>query len=284
MISGRVFLAAAAALFIAMGSSEGLAQDATQAEDSYRLQLRLAPSVWLASVDATTTTGPMTFPLDFTLDDLFDRMEFAGALHGEIGKKRWTLIADGSYVRLKQTTTPVQSDVPDLPTVVNDSTSVDQTMNMTLVDILLAYRVGEHLGSLTPVNGKRGLQAFELYGGLRANFQQQDIQVLQGEPSLGREVDEYWVDPLIGVRFYADTGPRWGVLFRGDVGGFDVSSSTVWSVAGTVMWRVSDLVDLLAEYRYQDTDYANDEAGDAAYAFNGNVHGLLLGLNLNFGR
>jgi hypothetical protein len=65
------------------------------------------------------------------------------------------------------------------------------------------------------------------------------------------EDSQWWIDPLIGLRFHADLSDRWQLFGHGDVGGFGIGSASdfTWEAALAAGYRVSRSWTLALGYR-----------------------------------
>jgi hypothetical protein len=232
--------------------------------------LRLAPYLWAVSLDATNTVGTemgdVSVPVDVSFGDIFDLVDIAFSAHFEVGKNRWTGVADVSYVKLG-TGVEVGGDAPP-------GTEAGYEFVMAAGELWASYRVN-------PLSDN---WAFEFLGGIRYTRQDMDISITVGDPGFGGGFDENWVDPIVGARYVTLFGrDKFFFNARGDIGGFGVGADFTWNMIGGLGWRVSRLIDIALQYKYLDVDYKNGESGTTDYfAFDGNEQGVLLGVNFNF--
>ncbi len=86
-----------------------------------------------------------------------------------------------------------------------------------------------------------------------------------------------WVDPFVGFRARYQIDDQWHFAFRGDVGGFGVSSDLTWSLFAAVGYQYSDRITVECGYRYLATDY---RAGDFVYDLA--IKGPFIGVAIQF--
>ena len=101
-----------------------------------------------------------------------------------------------------------------------------------------------------------------------------------GVPDVIEELDENWVDPVVGARTLVDISGRWLFQTRFDVGGFGMGSEFSWQALGTVAYKFSDSFTLRAGYRHLDVDF--EEEGERAFIYDVGTGGLILGANFKF--
>ena len=77
------------------------------------------------------------------------------------------------------------------------------------------------------------------------------------------------------------TGNNFMVTASAEVGGFGIGSQFAWSTTGVVGWRCSRPVGITLGYRYMSVDYKDPgPAPSDSFAYDGNLHGLMLGILL----
>jgi hypothetical protein len=99
----------------------------------------------------------------------------------------------------------------------------------------------------------------------------------------GTDIDEtasnWWIDPLIGIRVGAGLTERVGIVFAGNVGGFDIGSASKfsWETLAYLDWRFGETTSLALGYRALGLDRRKGEAQADII-----MHGPLLGLIFRF--
>jgi hypothetical protein len=91
---------------------------------------------------------------------------------------------------------------------------------------------------------------------------------------------EWWIDPLVGMRIFADLTDRFQLSAAGDIGGFNIGSASqfTWEAQGFMGYRVSDRWTLALGYRAIGIDRPKGSA-----AFDGTLHGPVLGAVFRWG-
>ncbi|MBI1285647.1 MAG: hypothetical protein GC183_15190 [Thiobacillus sp.] len=212
-------------LAIAMLSAlPALAQDAT---GEWR------KSVYLygmgVAIDGEAQIGPLSVPVDVSISDMFDALDFGAMAAYRIENGTWSFSADVTYMDLGFSETTQQRRA---------SVSLD-TDQLTIMGTV-GRRVSPRLEALF------SLAYFDL-------STQLDVRVLQQQVSASRDVD--WVDPLLGLNYRAPFGDKWNLDLRGDVGGFGVGSDLTLHGWVKLVHQNSESFSWYFGYRYIGYDY-----------------------------
>lgn len=187
---------------------------------------RLAPYLWAANLDGTTTIAGRDIDFDASFDDLVSSLEAGGALRFEAETETWGLFADGFIVKLKE----------DQQTAVG---TLDFSVKQEIMEGGVTYRVSEQL---------------KIYGGAR--YQKVDTDVTL--PAIGdRGAGDSWADGIIGLQWEPVKTDKWALAAHADIGAGD--SDSVWRFGVGGGYHFNDTVSLLLAYRYLDTDYESDQ-------------------------
>lgn len=211
---------------------------------------------WFTRLDGDMTFRGTTIPVDVPFDKIFDNLKFTFMGLVEVGKGRWSFMADLFYAKLE----------PSVSTHVAD---FDSQIEQFIGNFAVFYNVLEN-----PTT------RLDVYGGVRVNWMETDVDI-QGKGPLGksfsRTADDTWVDPIIGVRVHHDLNEKWFLRAVADIGGFGIASDLTWQGMASLGYRVTENASLGLGYRGVGTDYSN---GNATYDVIS--HGLLLGLEYKF--
>ena len=211
-------------------------------------QFRLAPLyLWAVNISGDQTIGPITVPLELDFDDIFDSLETVFTVNFEaIHNNQWGFWVDLSYIDIKDSQGPVTVDFQN-----------------TLAEVDGLYRVasGEHI--------------IDVLFGLRYTDQETKV-----EPT-PLSVSQNWVDPIIGARWWWNFAEGWGLIVRGDIGGFGVGSDFTWQALALVDWQPFKNVSFVGGYRalYQDFE---DDSSSKVFEYKATLHGPLLGVNIKW--
>jgi hypothetical protein len=228
--------------------------------------LRVTPYYWFSNLGVAETldgengkniVGDFSVPVEDTL------LENSWAMRLEFGKSRYRGIVKLSSANMKNTTDHIES--------LGDSTLVlpgKYDFTWTTAEFFGAAQVGPFKQNY----------AIELYGGLRYVHQEQTVE---SDSLPGRaDVDESWVDPVIGARFYIKPGRRWWTTFHSDVGGFGIGTNFTWTLGGELGFVIIKNLDISLAYNYQEIEYDNGKTGAERYIWdNGVQQGWFFGLS-----
>ncbi len=172
----------------------------------------------------------------------------------EVGKGRWSFMADVFYAKLE-------------PSTSNRLGSFDSQIEQFIGNFAVFYRVVE--------NQTTHLDAF---AGARVNWMETDVDIkFTNDTTLSGSADKTWVDPIIGVRFHHDLTDKFFIRALADIGGFGISSDLTWQGMAAVGYRITDKASVGLGYRGIGTDYTS---GGTTYDVIS--HGLLLGFEYKF--
>ncbi len=68
-------------------------------------------------------------------------------------------------------------------------------------------------------------------------------------------LNEWWLDPYVGLRARYNLGGAFYLTAKGDIGGFGIGSKLTWQLSGALGCQVSRSVSVEMGYRYLYTDY-----------------------------
>ena len=255
-----------AALLCAAGPVAPRAADALVSEG---WQVQLTPYFWALAMDGNTRVRGIKGEPDVSFEDIWDNLDYAVMLEGEVRKGRFGMFANVIY-----------ADLGDTQNV--DGFYVKGEATVSWAGFGGFYRLGPwtvlpEAGTLAPK------VVVDPYAGVRYTYLDLKLEVRNGGPQ-GSD-DQDWVDPFIGVRTLWQIGPKWSVTALGDIGGFGVGSDFTWQAAGLVGYSFDlfgdDNARLLAGYRALYQDYSSG-SGDNEFEWDMTLHGPVLGLAIAF--
>jgi hypothetical protein len=236
------------------------------AADSDAFTLTITPYAWFAGVTGSVGVAGADSHVDASFLDILDQTDSIIGLFGRAEVRRGRLggFVDGGYMRL------------GIDNIATRLGNVDERFEMALVDFGLLYRVGQW-----PSDGGRPSLALEaLVGGRYVHLSNTfDFDFLGS-----RTQTKDWVDPIVGGQARVDLSDRWGLLLRGDVGGFGAASDLTWSAAGLVSYqfnlgRVQS--EIFAGYKAIGEDYSSG-SGLRKFTWDTVLHGPLIGMSFTF--
>lgn len=209
----------------------------------------VTPYIWGSGMSGKTAVGTAAGPLEADVDvgfsDILSNLKF-GAMMSYRGDRSdgWVVMADAIYMSLEA---DKRSNVG--PVLVDTTVGVKQTA----LEVDAGYRVNEQV---------------TVFGGLRYNKVDADLDVIRSGPGAGASRSagkgDSWTDPVLGVAARLPVSDGWSVGLRGDVGGFGVGSDLTWQMMASANWKVRDDLEVVLSYRYLDADY---EGGSGASLF-----------------
>ena len=145
------------------------------------------------------------------------------------------------------------------------------------VDAVLAERLAQERARLDAAEANEVTKAKARVAQAEKRLSKALSQELENRLPTSRSGDQWWVDPIIGLRTQINF-TRWLFLaLQGDVGGFGAGSEIAWFASGSI--GVNFTRNLFAEmgYRYFYMDYVkNGLIYDAAQS------GLFMGVGVKF--
>jgi hypothetical protein len=273
----RVGAALVATLALGMVGSPAGAQDVAPAADHW--ELSLTPYLWATALKGDVGVGRrIDADVDASFKDIWDNLNGALMLEGELRKGRFGLISDTIY-----------ADLEDDAATAEDRLKVDAKAKMFIQSLAGTYRVGTW--RLADTGAGPLAVTVDPYAGLRYTYLDAELKGRLDLPDLGvaarrtAESDEHWVDPIVGVRTAWTLGERWSLVLAGDVGGVSTSDQYSAEAIGLGGYRFGlfgeNNANLFAGYRVLKQKY---EDGDGRHRFEWDVtiHGPIVGLKVTF--
>jgi hypothetical protein len=206
-----------------------------------------------AMIEGDAQVGPVQVPVDVSMSDFFDNLEFGAMAAYGIENGTWSFAGDVTYMSL--------GGGKEGP---RGLTSARLDTDQTTVMLTVGRRVTPHLEALV------SLAYFDVNADLRA-------RVLQQVATASRDVD--WFDPLIGFRYVVPMGGKWSYTLRGDIGGG--GSDLTWHALTRVTRQNSDRFGWYLGYRALSYDY-EDGSGLNSVRFDLTQHGPGAGISISF--
>ena len=197
-------------------------------------QFEVAPYVWISGTAGTLDVHGRSTSFDIgpgnVIELLFEGNALAGAGFFSARYERFFGFVDAFGAYLKDS---VDAKVPTRFCCV--SVTAVQRARPVIVDVGVGYQLGEWTlpKRLRPVS-------LGAYVGMRYSHFGIDLAAGVGAGNFQRQVaasDEFnWADPLIGLRGEIPVFDRLSLGYRGDIGGFGVSSDLIWGVEGDLRY------------------------------------------------
>jgi hypothetical protein len=217
-------------------------------------EVRTALYGWGTMLDGDVTLRGIDAPVDVGFDDILHNLDYAVMGVVEIGRGKWSFMADLFLAKL---------GVGGLEGNLDYETQLNQFIgNFTMIRNIID---DPHT-------------RFDIFAGARVNSMDLDLDIKTNR--LGTFSDSQsktWVDPVIGARFQQELSDRFFIRALADIGGFGVSSDLTWQALAALGYHISDAASVAIGYRGLGTDY---EDGDFGYDVIS--HGVLLGFEYKF--
>lgn len=227
-----------------------------QAGDDWKYSIE--PYLLGASIEGDATLGRAAgVPVDVSADQLLENLEASFMINFEARfDNGWGFIADYGFMDLGADTTVGFGGV------------LDASVRQVVFEAIATRRLDITAGRFEVIGGIRWWD-----NEIKASF---DPAIWDG--SLNTEINEDWVDPVVGLRWTRGLSNRWQIRLRGDIGGFGVGSDFSWSASAAVFFQMGERMFLDLSYKALYVDYANDKPGnEGAFAYDTTTHGPLLG-------
>jgi hypothetical protein len=159
------------------------------------------------------------------------------------------------------------------------------TANFAFIEFGPAYTI---LDVPSPKPGGRPILVDALVGGRFMYFY--DSITVTGNQGLRQRKGSAttdWVDPFVGGRFFVPLAGPVDIVFRGDIGGFDLGSKLAWNVIGgfqaDLPWHPGvAATTLTVAYKVLDFDYSTRDARGQTVSEALNMRGPAIGLGFEF--
>ncbi len=231
----------------------------TSSEDKW--QFLVEPYLMFPNMNGQVGIGDLpAVPVDANPGDVFEKLHMGAMLYLEARNNQWSINSDLVYMDLQQDITPCK--------LINSGTA---TVKQTIWEVAGLYRL---------------LSFLEVGLGGRLNYLVTDLEAVRnvfpiGIEDLSGHHSKTFVDPIIIARLTTDIEGKWLFQFRGDIGGFGISSDLTWQLQGYAGYRFTKLFQLSVGYRILGIDYNKGEEAKH-FIFDMNEFGPVIRLGFNF--
>lgn len=224
-------------------------------------QVEVTPYLWFAGEHGKNRLGTLApvQDIDRSIGDMFDNLEAAAYVSGNVRVGRFVALADINYA--------VTEDKLDSPRLFPPPLYGRERIARITGTVAAGWELFE--------NDRVTLDAF---GGVRYTRVETVSKLRFNGVFAGRfskTID--FADPIVGARANVALTDRISLNAYGDIGGFHVSSNLTAQAMATVEYHVTDHLSLLAGYRYLTIDF---EDGDTLLDVD--VSGPLVGATFRF--
>lgn len=211
-----------------------------------------------AAIDGTAQIGQVEVPVDVSISEVFDALEFGAMAAYRIEDGTWSFTVDTTFMGLGGSDTTLGG-------LLRGEMDVDQFTLMGTV----GRRLTDNLEFLF------GFAYMDLSTDLKVNGTVGGVVDLEAS----RDVD--WIDPTVGLQYGLPLGEDWRLNLRGDIGGFGIGSDLMYQVLATFRWQMSDTTGFVFGYRLISFDY--EEGKDQNYQhYDLTEQGPLAGVTISF--
>lgn len=219
---------------------------------------RAAPYAWLSAMEGDVGVGPLSTPVDISMQDTLDSLDMTFMGLFEAGYDRWSLGVDVMYAKFSQ-------DI-DAGGRLFDSFRFEQ--KQWFITSAVRYRVID-----------TGDYYMSVYAGARVTVMEVDLtgRLANGGGQKTRGDSSTWVDPLVGIAGQADLGQHWFFRYSADIGGFGVNSELIWNAFAGVGYNFTESASVIVGYRGLGIDYSNGPLSLDVIS-----HGPVLGAEIRF--
>ena len=240
-----------------VSADKGLATE----NDNWRFVIE--PYLMATNIEGDTSIGRATgVDVDVDFSDILENLEAAfmitaAAYH----KSGWGIIVDYGFMKLGADTSGPIGGV------------INAEVRQGVLETFIAKQFTLQQGH------------WELYTGIR--WWDNDIDVTIDPTirpgSISLSVEENWVDPIIGAQISMPLSESFDLVFRGDVGGFGISSDFTALVAAGFHYRFTEMISLDVRYKALWVDYETGAKGTPGYfSYTTVTHGPILGVIFDF--
>lgn len=219
-------------------------------------QFKVTPYLWAASLKGTTGIAlpPVLTEIDISQSDIFENLDMTFFLNAQAQKGEWGGSLDMVYMDVSKEKE-------------GEHSSIDLVMKQTLVSGSIFLQPKE-------------LPGFELHLGARYADLSNELSIVvtgsEGDGFSGSLGDD-WVEAFIGARYSYAVTPKFNLTAYGDFGGFSGESDSMYQVALTANYQMTDLLSISGGYRIIDVDYIGNN-----FVYDVKTEGVMLGLGFKF--
>ena len=222
---------------LALAAIAACSATTVQADDSAAWRQSVAIYGMGAAINGTAQIGNVVVPVDVSISELFDNLEFGAMGVYRIENDTWSGTVDASFMGLGGG-----------GKTQGGRASASMDMGQLLVMATVGRKVVPNLE----------LRASLVYIDLSTDL---DVRLLESRTTASRDAD--WIDPAIGVRFTTPFGgDKWKFALTYDVGGFGVGSELMYATTASVHRQVTPACGWFMGYRYLAFDYEDGKGGN----------------------
>ncbi len=198
----------------------------------------LAPYLWASGLTGTVGVKGRSVDVDQSFGDILSNLDMGFMGVSEIRNNRFGIFSDLVYAKLSETKNTPHGILAD---------RIGATSKNLMWTAAAEYRI---------VNATR--TSLDVLGGFRLFSVGNELH-FKGGPldGLNSSQTETWADPIIGIKGNIDLTRRLYLTGWAMIGGFGVSSDSVWDVMGGFGYDFNRSISSVLGYRAAGVDYKN---------------------------
>jgi hypothetical protein len=242
-----------------------------QSDEGGGWEFSVAPYMWFVALDGDATVKGTKSDVDIGFNDIWDELNIGGMVAFEARKSRFGIYGDTVYANLGEDTSV-------------GYVGIDPSIDTLWAGLGGSYRVatwgpsdesGKKFPTVT-VDTTLGLRY--TYLGVDLDFKNVPVSDVHG--------NEYWFEPVLGVRTLWDLSQRWRLSLAGNIGGMAFGSDFAWGAFGLIGYGFGlfgdDNATVFGGYQALSQDY-DDGHGNDKFEWDVTLHGPVIGLSILFG-
>ncbi len=173
--------------------------------------------------------------VDIPFEDILENLDAGASLAFEGRYGKWSLTGDFIWLKLSDSFHPAFNS------------RLNFRQEQIAASLVLGYALFDN-----------GCTTLDLLAGGALTHINADLELLTpGLPVTVRRASgsRTWIDPFIGLRLRHQISDRWTLWFRGEYGGFGVSSDEYWQAIAGISYRIGEHTSLALAYRIIAVDY-----------------------------
>jgi len=194
-------------------------------------EFAVTPYLWAAGMKMNIDTPQgEDIKVDESFTDILPDLKFAFMGAFEVKHGRFVSVQDIIFISLGESADGHIGPVP---------LDADVDEKLLATTHLFGYRVVDN-----------GPMFVDLFAGGRITTIKVDLDLSGPLQTFHRSSSKTQFGPVIGSRFRAPLGGKWGAAIYGDIGGFGVGADLSWELLGTIQYDLSDRWSLAAGWRH----------------------------------
>lgn len=261
------------------------ARQVTAKTNAWRFEVM--PTIWATGVDIdSTTVKGRSVSAEIGFEDIFENINFGGAVQFEAWKGNWGILISNLYLDLDLGT--------DYTPPIGPAVGADIGIRFNLLEAAIAHRFdvrSERDVRKNPLGERQHALSIEPIGGFRYGVLKQRIALKIspallpgiGETARTTEGDAWWLEIFAGGRLNYSVRRNWTIQLRGDIGGIKFGDETVfsWNVFAGLDYKPWKSTSVNLGYKIYDFNYEDNSDGDK-FKLDAMLHGPSILLILRY--